>query len=635
MPEGSSTDVQTVPGDPSGKSIPAARIEQRDISVIRFAGDSGDGIQLIGDLFTATATALGENVATLPDYPPEIRAPAGTTAGVSGFQICFGSADVFTPGDKADVLVALNPAALAVNLDVAKKGGIVLINEDSFTPKDLEKAGCKADLLQSPELAGSTVVPVKMVSAMQKELAGSGLGVKQIDRCKNFFALGLCFSLFSRSPETALSWIKAKFGSKPEILNANLKALACGIAIGEDSSVFPLRFSLRKVHAVRKAGVYRQISGNTAAALGLIAASMRCRRRLFLGSYPITPATDILQTLSSYPHQAVVFQAEDEIAAIGAAVGASYGGALAATSTSGPGFSLKSEFMNLAVIAELPLVIINVQRAGPSTGIPTKTEQADLLQALYGRHGESPLPVLAAASSADCFDIVIEASRIALKYMTPVVVLTDGYLANGSEIWRVPAEEELPDLSVAAPVPTEKFLPYSRDNGTLARPWAVPGMPGFEHRLGGLEKLDGSGSPSHSAENHQKMVLLRAEKIRRISADIPDVEVYGDKQAKLLILGWGSTYGVIREAVDAMRREGLLVACANLRHLNPLPKNLGPLLSQYQQVLMPENNLGQLCHELRAEFLLDLKKLSKVKGLPFTPDEIISKAKTMLGEKLQ
>ncbi len=628
MQESCNTETKTVSGNFTGK------VHEREMCVIRFAGDSGDGIQLIGDQFTSTSTFMGENVATLPDYPPEIRAPAGTVAGVSGFQVCFGTAKVYTPGDKADVLVALNPAALKVNISIVREGGLILVNEGTFGPKDLEKAGYATSPLDSAELSQFTVVRINMTEATRAALEGSGLGMKQVDRCKNLLALGLCYVLFQRDTETTIKWLKQKFGSKPEILESNLKALGHGIKLAESAQFFPYRFRIKKSTETRKAGVYRQVTGNTASALGLIAAAKRANRHLFLGSYPITPATDILQTLCNFPKQATVFQAEDEIAAIGSALGAAYGGSLAATSTSGPGFSLKSEFLNLAVIAELPLVVINVQRAGPSTGIPTKTEQADLLQALYGRHGESPLPVLAGASPSDCFDVVVEASRIAIKYMTPVVVLTDGYLANGSEIWRVPDNAEMKPFEGSPQPAVDKFLPYGRESETLARPWTVPGMTGFEHRLGGLEKQDGSGSPTHSAENHERMVNLRAAKIAGISKDIAPLEVIGDKDAELLVLGWGSTYGVIRHSVEQLRKGGMKLACLHLRHLNPFPPNLGAILKSYRRVLLPENNSGQLCHELRAEFLVDIEKFSKIQGLPFTADEISAKINSILGAKL-
>jgi len=628
MQEGCSTE------DSSASVKNAAKTKELELCVIRFAGDSGDGIQLIGDLFTSTCTALGENVNTLPDYPPEIRAPAGTLSGVSGFQLCFGAGDVYTPGDKADVLVAFNPAALKLNIPNVRKGGCIIVNEGNFIPKELEKVGYASNPLESSELAEFTVIRVNMIEATRAALEGSGLGMKQIDRSKNLLALGLCYALFQRSTATTESWLKHKFGSKPEILQANLKTLAHGIDMAKDDRLVPIHFSMKKSSKKRRSGVYRQVTGNTATALGLIAAAHCAGRHLFLGSYPITPATDILHTLCNYPEQATVFQAEDEIAAIGSALGAAYGGSLAATSTSGPGFSLKSEFLNLAVIAELPLLVVNVQRVGPSTGIPTKTEQADLMQALYGRHGESPLPVLAATSPHDCFDIVIEAARIALKYMTPVVILTDGYLGNGSEVWRVPANEELPKFPPSvSPSSTDMFLPYGRDIETLARPWVAPGTPGFEHRLGGLEKEDGSGSPSHSAINHEKMVHIRAQKIAGISNDIPELEIYGDKDADLLVLGWGSTFGVIRHSIDLLRRSGVKVASTHLRHLNPFPPNLGEILKKYKKVLLPENNSGQLWHELRADYLKDIEKFSKLQGLPFTADEIINKVNSMLGAK--
>jgi 2-oxoglutarate/2-oxoacid ferredoxin oxidoreductase subunit alpha len=608
-------------------------VEEKEVFVIRFAGDSGDGIQVIGDQFTNTSAVMGESLATLPDYPSEIRAPAGTVFGVSGFQICFGSEEVFTPGDRFDVLVAFNPAAFKVNLPNVKKNGIIIVNDDAFVQKNLEKAGYSTNPLLGTETRDYQIYRVNMSGLTQKALEGSQLGAKQVDRCKNFFALGVVYWLFNRSKDYTLNWLNKKFKSKPEILEANLKAFEAGWSFGEAGDLFTKSYKLRKSERNIKPGVYRNITGNTAAALGLITAAKRAGLKLFLGSYPITPATDILHELSRHKQFATIFQAEDEIAAIGATLGASFGGALAATTTSGPGFSLKSEFMNLAVMVELPMVIINVQRAGPSTGLPTKTEQSDLLQALWGRHGESPLVVMAASSPSDCFDVTVEAAKIALQHMTPVVLLSDGYLGNGSEVWRVPEAEELPKIEVSFRTNPEGFLPYERDPQTLARMWAIPGTPGLEHRLGGLEKEDRTGTVSHSPINHQKMVNLRAEKVARVAHGLSPVEVFGDSNAELLVLGWGSTQGVIRQAVRRLYRERLPVACAHLRYLNPLPRDLGTLLCKYKKILIPEINRGQLWYHIRAEYLIDVERLNKIQGQPFTEEEIEAKIREILGVK--
>ncbi|MBI3534575.1 MAG: 2-oxoacid:acceptor oxidoreductase subunit alpha [Deltaproteobacteria bacterium] len=611
---------------------PTSHLEQKEeltMSVIRFAGDSGDGMQLAGDLFTSTAAMMGENVATLPDYPAEIRAPQGTVAGVSGFQICFGSDEIYTPGDFLDVLVAMNPPALKVNLSIVKKGGVILVNEDSFSAKNLEKAGMPSNPLLDQSLKDYDVYKIPIQTITKNALAGLiSLSPKQVDQCKNLTALGLTYRLFNRKKEYTLKWLERKFKSKPEILQANKIAFEAGWEYGEHG-VFKKTYTQVKQQSIQ-AGTYRQITGNIAAALGLVAASRASRVPLFLGSYPITPATDILQELSRYKECVTVFQAEDEIAAIGAALGASYGGSLAATTTSGPGFSLKSEFINLAVISELPMVIVNVQRVGPSTGLPTKTEQADLFQALWGRHGESPVVVMAAQSPKDCFYTLYEASRVALRYMTPVIVLSDGLIGNGSEVWKIPAENELPEIKVSYRTQTEGFLPYDRDHETLARPWAIPGTPGLEHRIGGLEKEDRSGKVSHAPLNHEKMVKLRAEKVARVASEIKPLEVFGDPKAKLLVLGWGSTYGVIRQAVQKLLKAGYQVACLHLRYLNPLPNDLKETLEKFPKVLVPENNMGQLWYKLRAEYLIDIEKLNKVQGQPFCVDEVEHKVKEML-----
>ncbi|MBI2604743.1 MAG: 2-oxoacid:acceptor oxidoreductase subunit alpha [Deltaproteobacteria bacterium] len=615
----------------SAISSNSGKIEEMDSAVLRFAGDSGDGMQLVGDLFTKTSAISGENVATLPDFPAEIRAPSDTVSGVSAFQVCLGGIEIHTPGDQVDVLLAMNPAALKVNLKWVKKNGTVIVNEDAFQPRSLEKAGYSSTPLQGSELESYKVLKVSMTKLTKSALEGSPLGLKQIDRCKNFFALGLIYRLFNQSKEYTARWLQKKFQNQQDLLAANLKALETGWSFGETSGLFPSTYSIRRKQRTRRPGTYRNISGNTAAAMGLLAASNRSGLPLFLGSYPITPATDILHELIKHKQRATVFQAEDEIAAIGSALGAAYGGALAATTTSGPGFSLKSEFINLAVMVELPLLIVDVQRAGPSTGLPTKTEQADLFQALWGRHGESPVVVLAARSPAECFDVMLEAARIALHYMTPVIVLSDGYLGNGSEVWRVPSMEEIPEIKVAYRKDAEGFFPYARNPETLARPWAIPGTPHLEHRIGGLEKEDKTGAVSHSPENHEKMVQLRAEKVARVAREIPPLKLHGAPNAELLVVGWGSTTGVIRQVVERMSERGVPVASVHLRHLNPLPSDLGPILKRFRKVLVAENNLGQLWYRLRAEYLLDSERLNKVQGLPFKAEEIETKIKSVLG----
>ncbi len=608
----------------------ARTVEEVDTVVIRFAGDSGDGMQLVGDQFTSTSALMGDDVATLPDYPAEIRAPAGTIGGVSGFQVCFGTSDVFTPGDSLDFLVAMNPAALRANMPFLKSGSTVIVNEDAFIARNIEKAGYAADPLETGELNTFKLLRVPMVKATQEALGAGGLSAKQVDRCKNFFALGLSYWLFNRDIKQTQRWIIKKFSNKPDVLEANQRAFEAGLQYGKDGKLQNHTYATRAKATPRGAGVYRQVSGNTATAYGLLAAAKRANLPLFLGSYPITPATDIMQVLQQNKEFCNVLQAEDEIAGIGSAIGAAFGGALAATSTSGPGFSLKAEFINLAVMTELPLVIVDVQRAGPSTGLPTKTEQSDLLQALFGRHGESPLAVVAASSPRDCFDATIEAARIALKYMTPVVLLTDGYLGNGSEVWRVPELDELPVLKTHLVTNPEGFKPYSRDPETLARPWAAVGTPGLEHRIGGLEKEDGSGNISHNPANHQRMTDLRAAKIEKIAQDIAPTEVYGDADADLLVLGWGSTRGVIEQAIGHVRKRGHKVAGAHLRHMNPLPPDLKALMQKYKRVLLPEINSGQLAYHLRGKYLVDVVQFNKVEGQPFRADDIEAKIESLV-----
>lgn len=596
---------------------------------VRFAGDSGDGMQLTGTQFSDTAAIVGNDLATLPDYPAEIRAPAGTIYGVSGFQLHFGSSDVYTPGDMADVLVAMNPAALMKNLPEVKKGAIIIINEDAFEPKALKMAGFNECPRHDGTLSGYKVISVPISKLTAEALKDSGLSTKEIQRSKNLFALGMMYWLYNRPLEPTMEWLEQKFAKKPELVEANKKALKAGYYYGETTELFTTRYKVES--AKLKPGTYRNISGNDATGLGFVAASQLSGLPLFLGSYPITPASDILHFLSQYKDFGVkTFQAEDEIAGISSAIGAAYAGNLAITTTSGPGLALKTEAAGLAVMTELPLVIVNVQRGGPSTGLPTKTEQADLLQAIYGRHGESPLPVLAASTPSNCFYMAIEASRIATKYMTPVILLTDGYIANGSEPWRIPHASELPKIDVEFATDPETFKPYKRDEN-LSRPWVKPGTPGLEHRIGGLEKQDITGDVSYDPDNHDHMVKLRAQKVKNVQNDIPDLEVTGDPEGDLLVIGWGGTYGSITEAVTKARREGYKVSQAHLHYLNPFPKNLGEVLKKFDKVLVPEINMGQLATLLRDHFLVDVIQFNVVRGLPLKSFDIKNKIIELLG----
>jgi 2-oxoglutarate ferredoxin oxidoreductase subunit alpha len=600
-------------------------------ATVRFCGDSGDGMQLAGTQLTNTSALAGNDVATFPDFPAEIRAPRGTKAGVSGFQIHFASKEIYTPGDQVDALVAMNPAALVTNLADLVPGGILIVNEDSFEEKGLKQAGYETNPLEDGSLAGYQLFKVEMTRLTRLAVEALELGVKESDRCRNFYAMGLIFWLYDRSLDPTLRYIEDKFGKRPEIAEANRRALHAGYNYGETVEAFHSHFRVNKAHL--PAGVYRNVMGNEATAWGLIAAAKRSGCELFLGSYPITPASDILHELSRHKNFGVrTFQAEDEIAAITSAIGASFGGAMAVTTSSGPGIALKQEAMGLAVMTELPLIIINVQRGGPSTGLPTKTEQADLLQAMFGRNGECPIPVLAARSPADCFDVVQEAWRIATRYMTPVIFLSDGYIANGSEPWRIPTAESLPPIEVTHPRPIERggvFHPYERDE-RLARPWAVPGTPGLMHRIGGLEKQDITGNVNYEPENHQHMVNLRARKVAGIAQDIPLQEVAGPECGKLLVLSWGGTYGACATAVRDVQDLGGSVAHAHLRYMNPLPRNLGEILGRFQRVLIPELNLGQLRMLVRAEFLVDAIGLNKVKGKPFSVSEVTQKIQELL-----
>ena len=610
--------------------------EGRDVTelervTIRFAGDSGDGMQLAGTQFTKTSAVVGNDISTFPDIPAEIRAPQGSLPGVSGFQVSFSSTDIFTPGDAPDVLVAMNPAALKTNLGDLQRGGILVVNEDEFTESNLKKAAYATNPLDDGSLQAYRVFRVPITKLTQRALKDSGLTPVQVDRCKNMFALGLMYWLYSRPLETSLRWIDEKFGKNEAVREANKKALKAGHAFGETTEMFAQHYHVPK--AKLAPGLYRNITGNEATALGFVTASVLAGRPLFYGSYPITPASDVLHSLSRLKKFGVkTFQAEDEIAAIGAAIGASFGGALGLTGTSGPGLALKSEAIGLAVMVELPLVVIDVQRAGPSTGMPTKTEQADLLQALYGRNGESPVAVVAPISPSDCFRMAIEAWRIAIKYRTPVLFLSDGYLGMGSEPWLVPNIDDLPRIDPEFATDPETFKPYARDPETLARPWAIPGTPGLEHRIGGLEKSDITGNVSYDAANHDRMVHLRAEKIARIANDIPELEVNGDASGPLLVLGWGSTYGVITTAVQRARARGLQVSCASLRYLNPFPKNLGDVLQRFDRVLIPEINLGQLRLLIRGKYLVDAVGLNKVSGRPFTIAEVERRIDELMGE---
>ncbi len=589
---------------------------------IRFAGDSGDGMQLTGTQFTLTAAALGNDLSTLPDYPAEIRAPAGTKYGVSGFQIRFGSTDILTPGDTCDVLVAMNPAALVTNLRLLRDGGTIIVNEDAFNDKNLKLAGLESNPLENGSLSRYLVHRVGISKLTANALADMNLTTRFVDKTKNFFALGLMYWMYNRPLDQSIRFIREKFSAKdPDVAEANMRVLRAGYNYGETTEIFTTRYEVKA--AKLPPGKYRNIMGNVATALGLIAAAKKAGLDLFLGSYPITPASDILHELSRFKEFGVkTFQAEDEIAAICSAIGASYAGALGATTTSGPGLALKTEALGLAIMLELPLVVVNVQRGGPSTGLPTKTEQADLLQAVHGRNGEAPLCVVAAATPADCFASVYEASRIAIKFMTPVICLTDGYLGNGAEPWIIPDVKSLPEIPVRFASDPKTFQPYARDEKTLARPWAIPGTPGLEHRIGGLEKDHLTGDISYDPDNHDLMVKTRARKIEAIADDIPLQAVEGDEKGDLLVVGWGSTYGSIKSAVSNARARGRSVSQAHLKYLNPFPRNLGAILKNYGRFLVPEINNGQLLHLLRSKYLIDAEGFNLIRGLPLSADEI-------------
>ncbi|MBQ0986179.1 2-oxoacid:acceptor oxidoreductase subunit alpha [Streptomyces sp. F63] len=628
------------PGTSGAPGTPGKEVRRLDRVIIRFAGDSGDGMQLTGDRFTSETASFGNDLSTLPNFPAEIRAPAGTLPGVSSFQLHFADHDILTPGDAPNVLVAMNPAALKANLADVPHGAEIIVNTDEFTKRAMAKVGYATSPLEDGSLAAYRVHPVPLTTLTVEALKGYDLSRKDAGRSKNMFALGLLSWMYHRPTEGTERFLRSKFAKKPELAEANVTAFRAGWNFGETTEDFAVSYEVAPAAAAFPAGTYRNISGNLALSYGLIAASQQADLPLYLGSYPITPASDILHELSKHKNFGVrTFQAEDEIAAIGAALGAAFGGALAVTTTSGPGVALKSETIGLAVSLELPLLVVDIQRGGPSTGLPTKTEQADLLQAMYGRNGEAPVPVVAPATPADCFDAALDAARIALAYRTPVFLLSDGYLANGSEPWRIPEVEDLPDLTVRfASGPnheladgTEVYWPYKRDPHTLARPWAVPGTPGLEHRIGGIEKQDGTGNISYDPANHDFMVRTRQAKVDGI--EVPDLTVDDPSgEAKTLVLGWGSTYGPVTAAVRRVRAEGRPVAQAHLRHLNPFPRNLGEVLRRYDKVVVPEMNLGQLAALLRAKYLVDARSYNQVNGMPFKAEQLAGVVKEAIDD---
>jgi 2-oxoglutarate/2-oxoacid ferredoxin oxidoreductase subunit alpha len=607
-------------------------VQERERIVVRFAGDSGDGMQLTGDRFTSATAVLGNDLATLPDFPAEIRAPAGTVHGVSAFQIQFASTDITTPGDHADVLIAMNPAALRADLAKVEPGGIVIMNDDAFTQRNVEKAGYPADPRSDGSLSGYQVYEVPMTSMTVRATEDLGISKKEAERAKNMFALGLVSWMFDRPTETTLSWLERKFGGKQEILDANVAAFKAGYNFGETTELFAQSYKVAA--APVEPGTYRNIAGATALSWGLVAAAERSGLRLFYASYPITPASELLHELSRHKNFGVItLQAEDEIAAANVALGAAFAGQLAVTGTSGPGMDLKAETLGLAVIMELPMVIVDVQRGGPSTGLPTKTEQGDLLLAMFGRHGESPMPIVAAASPSDCFAMALEAARIAVTYRTPVILLSDTFLTNSSEPWKLPELDSLPMIEPSfAKANGEPFMPYARDE-KLARPWAVPGTPGLVHRIGGLEREEGTGNISYDPLNHERMTYLRRDKVEGIAKDIPPLDVDDpDGDADLLILGWGSSLGTIRAAARRVRADGRKVATAHLRHLNPFPSNTGEVVTAYRKVLIPEMNLGQLALLIRARFLVDAVSFAKVQGLPIFAEDLEEEILRVLDE---
>ncbi|MGE3854651.1 MAG: 2-oxoacid:acceptor oxidoreductase subunit alpha [Planctomycetota bacterium] len=605
--------------------------QKLDSVVIRFAGDSGDGMQVTGGLFTATSALVGNDLATLPDFPAEIRAPAGTLPGVSGFQINFSSFDIHTPGDQPDVLVAMNPAALKANIKDLRGNGILIVNTDAFSENTLRKVGYEKNPLEDGSLDGYRVIQVDLTTQTKKALESSSISNKEKDRCKNFYALGLMYWIYNRPLEHTMDWIAGKFKKNPEFVEANQLALKAGYMYGHVSELFQGNI-YDVAPATMSPGKYRNINGNDALVLGLVAASKLSGRPLFLGAYPITPASDVLHGLARYKHYGVTtFQAEDEIAAVGAAIGASFCGQLAVTTTSGPGVALKAEAIGLAVMTELPLVICNIQRAGPSTGLPTKTEQADLSQAMFGRNGEAPCPIVAPARAGECFDMAIEASRMATHAMVPVFLLSDGYLANGAEPWRIPDEASLPTFEKRTPPHPEMFKPYLRDEKSLARPWVVPGTPGYEHRLGGLEKWDGSGNVSYDPANHEHMIRTRQEKVDRLADTIPLAQIEGDQEGDVLLIGWGSTYGALTAARARLHDAGTTTGHLHLRYLNPLQKNVGELLKRFKHVMCFEMNMGQLSMILRAKYLVDCRPMTKIQGQPFRISEVVDRVRAEMG----
>jgi len=609
---------------------PQRAVEELDRVTIRFAGDSGDGMQLTGTQFTKTTAVFGNDLATLPDYPAEIRAPTGSLPGVSGFQLSFASTDIRTPGDQPDVLVAMNPAAVRTNVNDLRDGGLLIVDEDEFNASNLKKAGYPSNPLEDGSLAKWQVVRVPITHHNELALEGLPLNAAQKFKSRNFYALGLILWLYGRSMDTTIRWAEERFGRMPEQLDANVRALKAGYNFGETTELFRTRYEVPPAEV--EPGTYRHISGNEATALGFLAASIKAGIPLFYASYPITPASDVLHELSKLRNFGVkTVQAEDEIAAIGAAIGAAYGGHMALTGTSGPGLALKSEGLNLAVMTELPLVVIDVQRAGPSTGMPTKTEQADLLQAMYGRNGDSPVAIVAPATPSECFTMAVEAYRIALKYMVPVIYLSDGYLGNGSEPWRIPSLADLPDVTYRYHTDPGTFSPYRRDPETLARPWAVPGTKGLEHRIGGIEKSSETGDIDYDPGNHHRMTMFRKERVERIVNDLPPLEVSGPATGDVLVLGWGGTYGAITTAAERARRRGLAVSSAHLRYLNPFPGNLESVLRSFKKVLIPELNTGQLSLLIRGKFLIDAVPFNKIAGQPFKIAEIEGKIDEVLG----
>ena len=614
---------------PGGEARPAKKTEERESVVIRFAGDSGDGMQLTGMQFTTESALAGNDISTLPDFPAEIRAPAGTLAGVSAFQLNFASQEVFTPGDDVDVLVAMNPAALRTNLADLKSGGILITNTEAFSEQNLQRAGYAKNPLEDGSLDRYQLFKVDITKLTVNALQDLGLSNREALRCKNFFALGLISWLYHRPIESTEHWIHGKFKKTPELVEANLRALHAGFNYGETAELFAVSYEIAP--AAISPGFYRNITGNTATAMGFVTASRKAGLPLFLGSYPITPASDILHELSTYKQFGVTtFQAEDEIAAAGSALGAAFGGSIGITTSSGPGMNLKAETVGLAVMVELPMVIVDIQRAGPSTGMPTKTEQADLLQAMYGRHGESPIPIIAAITPSDCFYAAFEAVRIAIKYMTPVILLTDGYLANGAEPWLVPKFAELPEVPVSFRTDPQNFLPYIRDEQTLARPWVRPGTPGLEHRIGGLSKEHLTGNVSYSPANHEQMIRIRARKVAGIAREIPATQVGGAQEGDVLVVGWGGTYGALAGAVKELNARGKAVGHIQLRYLNPLPPDLADVFARFKKILVPELNLGQLSRILRAEFLVDAVGMNKVQGRPFKISEVVTRVQRLL-----